>query len=330
MVVAHNLARGEPQPPATPRNEPRLHTGAHLIPHLRTVVAIPARDEAARVAACLEALDGQDGARLDEIVLLVNNSSDDTAKIARSVKLLHPTRLHVIECTLSPEFANAGSARRIAMEETARLAGADGVLLTTDADGLVDPDWLTANLAAIRAGADAVAGWVELHPVEWGAIPARLHQDDARECSYDALCDEIHALLDPDPWDPHPRHTHHSGASIAVTASAFAKCGGVPPVPFGEDRALVAALRRIDARVRHAPEVHVTVSGRTTGRRQVAWPTPSSGAYRAPTSIWTTGLNPQPTAPAGRCCVPKRAEPMLNPRSTVAGSPRCSELIRRR
>ena len=65
------------------------------------------------------------------------------------------------------------------MQEAARLAGPAGVLLTTDADGLVDPDWLAANLAAIEAGADAVAGWCELHPVEWGAIPPRLHEDDA-------------------------------------------------------------------------------------------------------------------------------------------------------
>ena len=237
-----------------------------LIRSFRTVVAVPARDEAERIAACLEALDGQEGAQFDAIVLLVNNSSDDTAAIARSVAMRDPTRLHVIECTLPPALANAGSARRMAMEEAARLAGPDGVLLTTDADGLVDPDWLAANAAAIRAGVDAVAGWVELHPVEWGAIPTRLHEDDARECAYDALCDEIHAILDPDPWDPHPRHTHHSGASISVTASAFALCGGVPPVSTGEDRALIAALKRVDARVRHAPEVHVTVSGRTIGR----------------------------------------------------------------
>jgi hypothetical protein len=82
------------------------------------------------------------------------------------------------------------------------------------------------------------------------------------------LCDEIHGLLDYDPADPMPRHTQHSGASIAVTAAAFARCGGVPPVASGEDRALVAALRRVDARIRHSPEVHVTVSGRTEGRAE--------------------------------------------------------------
>ena len=143
---------------------------------------------------------------------------------------------------------------------------ADDILLTTDADGLVDPSWLAANLAALAEGADAVAGWVDLHPEEWAQLPMKLHEDDARECAYDTLCDEICARLDPDPADPLPRHTQHSGASIAVTAAAYARSGGVPPTASGEDRALIAALRRVDARVRHAPEVHVSVSGRTVGR----------------------------------------------------------------
>ena len=236
------------------------------IPRRRAVVAVPARDEEDRIAACLEALDMQEGARIDAIVLFVNNTIDRTAQAALASKIHPRTRLQVIERDLPPHQANAGISRRIAMQAAARLAGPAGVLLTTDADGLVDPDWLAANLAAIKAGADVVAGWCELHPVEWGAIPARLHEDDARECAYDALCDEIHGRLDPDPADPLPRHTQHSGASIAVTSAAFARCGGIPPIPSGEDRAFIAALRRIDATVRHAPEVHVTVSGRTIGR----------------------------------------------------------------
>jgi Glycosyl transferase family 2 len=232
------------------------------------VVAIPARDEEASIKSCLEALDAQEGARFSHIVVLVNNSTDATASAPRAVRLNPETQLHVIECMLPEGQANAGFARRLAMEEAAALAGHNhnGVLLTTDADGEVDADWLAANLAALRQGADAVAGWVELHPIDWGRIPIQLHEDDARECAYDALCDEIHARLDPDPADPFSRHTQHSGASIAVTAAAFARCGGVPAVPSAEDRALIGALRRVDARIRHAVGVHVTVSGHIEGR----------------------------------------------------------------
>jgi hypothetical protein len=231
-----------------------------------SVVAIPARDEVDRIAACLTALDQQVDAQFDEIVVLVNNTSDGTAARARAIDMRPGTRLHVVETILPACHSNAGYARHLAMREAAAIAGDDAVLLTTDADGVVDSDWLAANLRAIRDGADVVAGWVDLDPLDWGRIPMVLHEDDARECAYDALCDEIHARLDPDPADPMPRHTQHSGASIAVTMAAYRRAGGVPPVPCGEDRAFLAALRRVDAKVRHALECHVMVSGRTEGR----------------------------------------------------------------
>ena len=229
-------------------------------------VAIPVRDEVEHISACLEALDGQIDGQVDHIVLLVNNSSDGTAVKARGFRPRPGTRLHVLERCLPVEYANAGHARRLAMEAAATLVGRGGVLLTTDADSRVDPDWVSATLKAMRAGAEVVAGWVELNPLDWGRIPQRLHEDDARECAYDALCDELHGRLDNDPSDPLPRHTQHSGASIAVTVNAFRQCGGVPPQASGEDRALMAVLRRVDARIRHAPEVRVVVSGRMIGR----------------------------------------------------------------
>jgi len=195
----------------------------------------------------------------------LNNTTDATAAIAQSVPLRPSTRLHIVEVTLPPEKANAGHARQCAMRKAASLAGNNGLILTTDADGIVMPDWLAATQAAIAEGAEAVLGWVALHPADRDAIPVALHDADALECMYDELCDEIHARLDPDPADPLPRHTQHAGASIAVGAHAFARCGGVPEVSHSEDRALVAALRRADARIRHSIDVHVSVSGRTEG-----------------------------------------------------------------
>jgi hypothetical protein len=40
----------------------------------------------------------------------------------------------------------------------------------------------------------------------------------------------------------------------------------MPAVKLAEDRAFFAALRRVDARIRHAPEVRVVVSARLSGR----------------------------------------------------------------
>ena len=237
-------------------------------PPERTIVAIPACNEQDHIAACLQALDRQSTDQVDDILLFLNNTSDRTAAVARQTPLRPGTTLHIIEQTLPPARANAGNARRLAMINAASLHPQDdrAILLTTDADSAVDMDWLAHNRAAIDAGADAVAGWVDLDPQDWSRIPLKLHEDDARECAYDALCDEIHARLDPDPADPLPRHTQHSGASIAVTLAAYRRAGGIPAIPCGEDRAFLRALRRIDSRIRHAPEVHVTVSGRIEGR----------------------------------------------------------------
>lgn len=51
-----------------------------------------------------------------------------------------------------------------------------------------------------------------------------------------------------------------------MRAALLRRIGGAPLVSCGEDRALVAALRLVDARVRHAPGIVVLVSGRLAGR----------------------------------------------------------------
>ena len=232
----------------------------------RRIVAIPAQNEADRLPQCLHALAQQKSSITAEVVLLLNNCTDHSAALVRHLAPHLPYRLHLFETQLPPALANAGCARRLAMNHAAALAGPRGILLTTDADGCVAPNWLAANLNAIAAGADAVAGRAVIDPVEAALIPAHLHEADARECAYAALLDTLAGLLDPDPADPLPRHDEHSGASIAVTAAAYVRVGGIPAVPLGEDREFFAALQRIDARIRHDPGVTVTVSGRTDGR----------------------------------------------------------------
>lgn len=232
------------------------------------LVAVPVKDEAERIADCLRALALQHDVRADGIVLVVNNTSDGTAEIIRRLLPLLPVPVHVLERDFPPGQASAGHARRLAMEHAAALLGDRGVLLSTDADGRVPQDWVAANLWHLRRGLDAVAGRADLDPHEAALIPARLHEDDAEECAYAALLDETAALLDPDPWDPWPRHVQHSGASMAVSLTAYRRAGGMPAVPLAEDRRFFAALRRTDARIRHAPEITVTVSGRTAGRAE--------------------------------------------------------------
>jgi hypothetical protein len=230
------------------------------------IVGIPVQNEAHYISNCLGALACQSAVSRYGVVLLLNNCTDDTLMIARNLFPHLPMPVLIVNTTLPLGMANAGCARRLTMQYAAGLATPGSILMTTDADGRVTPDWITNNLAAINAGADVVAGRAELDSTDAAQLPTRLKEDDVRECYYDKLLDEIHSKLDPDDADPWPRHTEHSGASIAVTLAAYLKVGGIPPVPVGEDRAFIESLRRIDARIRHSPEVRVIVSGRAIGR----------------------------------------------------------------
>jgi Glycosyltransferase like family 2 len=236
------------------------------VPHSPIVVAIPARNEANELEGCLLALAAQQQAAIQTVVICLNNCTDDSATVVRGVAERVPFKTDVITQALSPDCACAGVARRLAMDRAAEIAAPDGVLLTTDADARVPSDWVAVNLAAITAGADAVAGRAEIDPVGARLIPDRLHTIVAGECAYARLLDEIGSLLDPDPADPWPRHDEHHGASIAVTVAAYRRAGGMSVAPLAEDRAFFDALRRVDARIRHAPEVRVVVSARLHGR----------------------------------------------------------------
>jgi hypothetical protein len=227
------------------------------------VVAIPARDEEASIDACLRALACQTTPPA-AVVLLLNNCTDRTEDIAKAIAFPFPLDIRSVH--LQAHEANAGTARRLAMDRAAFLAGPRGVIMTTDADAIVPLDWVARNMAVLAAGADAVCGRAVIDPKEAAAIPAHLHEDDALECEYAGLLDAMTDALCPDMADPLPRHTEASGASIALTVTAFRQAGGGPRVATGEDRALIAALKRIDARIRHDPNIHVVVSGRTVGR----------------------------------------------------------------
>jgi hypothetical protein len=72
--------------------------------------------------------------------------------------------------------------------------------------------------------------------------------------------------VDPRPWDPWPRHTHHSGASIAVRSAVYLAVGGLPEVSHGEDRGFIERLERRDCKIRRDPGLTVIVSGRRVGR----------------------------------------------------------------
>ena len=245
-------------------------------PGLQAVVAVPARDEAARLPALVAALAGQTDTAgrplapgLFEAIVLVNNSADGSAEAARRAAQAFPhLTLHVAEVTLGPREAHVGRARQIALDAAwGRLALADGgLLLTTDADTRPAPDWLARTAAELRGGADAVGGRILLDPAERAALPPRLRRLVLLDAGYRRALEHVRHLVAPDDHDPYPRHHQHFGGSLGVTAAAYARAGGIPAVAALEDLAFVDALRATGARLRHSDAVRVWTSARRAGR----------------------------------------------------------------
>jgi Glycosyl transferase family 2 len=246
-----------------------------LLRKCSAIVAIPARDEADRISRCLAALAMQRdrlGAPIETgsfgVLLLVNNSTDETALAARNTASRLPYPLEVVDVSLS-QNATAGGARRRAMEEAAdrlRKGVGDGVLLTTDADSVVSPSWYADSMSHLELGADCVAGYIDAEPAEIVSHGAVFLARGRLEDTYLRLVAEIYALCDPRPHDPWPNHRVSSGASLAVKLAAYKAVGGMPDKALGEDGAFTALLDENGFKVRHALDVSVLTSCRLDGR----------------------------------------------------------------
>jgi Glycosyl transferase family 2 len=270
------------------------------------IVAIPVRDEEDCLPACLRALALQQDLfghpfprEQIRVVLFANNCSDQSASLARKIGGDLSLNLRVFEARLPPVTAHAGAARRAAMDLAeawlAEQSCHDGVILTTDADSRVAPNWIAENLAAFEAGADAVLGRIELDE-DGKLLPDALHRRGELEDIYERLLTELSWLLDPLEHNPWPHHATISGASLAVRRSVYCRVGGMPCVPLGEDKALVALLLRHDAKIRYSLAVHVITSGRTFGRAPGGVADTLAARSREPNALCDEALEPFQTA----------------------------------
>lgn len=237
-------------------------------PPPRVAVALPAKDEAAWLPACLDALDraaayfGGDVT----IVVVANNCADATARVLDDARLRHATLLPQLVTLLKP-YRHAGWARRIAFDAAAAtLHAANDVLMSSDADTCVSPEWITRAVAHLRAGADAVAGRALTRREDRRALGAEAMRRLNLLGRYYTALDWLRADLAPVPHDPWPRHFYEGGASIALTLGAYRRIGGAPTPDVAEDRALFAAVREAGGVVRHPLDVRVFTASRLEGR----------------------------------------------------------------
>ncbi len=220
---------------------------------MKACVVVPARDEAAHVADCITALMAQTGVEpADYAVLLVDDrSTDGTRAVALAAARAHGRTLTVLD----GPGAGAGAARRVGMDAAVARMGPDGLIASTDADSVVAPDWLRRQLDAVAAGADAVAGRVDLDGT--GVLPAvAARRDAAAVVRLEAV--RRHA--------PDAEHHHFAGASMALTVRAYRRLGGIVPLVALEDARLERDLRAAGLKIARLADVRVTTSGRLAGR----------------------------------------------------------------
>ncbi len=233
---------------------------------LAAVAAVPARDEAERLPDCLVAL-AASLARLADpaaILLLVNDSTDGTAAAARALAPRLPVALVSREVRLPPGRTDAGHARRVALDLAAAMAARDGILLSTDADTRVAPDWARRLVARVRAGAGLACGAIRPAPAEMARLSPRLRRMARAEAALARAQDGLWKRLVP--GEPRAIGLTPGGASLAMGVGAYRAAGGVPARPAREDRALAAAMAACGERVVAAPEAVAVTSCRLDGR----------------------------------------------------------------
>ncbi|MFN0016311.1 MAG: glycosyltransferase [Saprospiraceae bacterium] len=121
------------------RRMPVWETPAGFLPQTPITVLVPARNEAANIGACLQALlTCTYPADLLEILVLDDHSTDGTADIAAQVAGTNEGRVRVIRLA---ELAPTSFGKKNALALSVSCARNE-LIATTDADCLVPPDWL--------------------------------------------------------------------------------------------------------------------------------------------------------------------------------------------
>ena len=161
----------------------------------------------------------------DEVVVVDGGSTDGTRELLRRADDI---------VLISESGANISRGRNIAI-----AAATHDVLVVSDADCVLEPDWLERLVEAIQAGADVAMG--AYRPIT---------ESFFQEC--------MAAVNLPDPSDVDPATFMPSARSVAYTRAAIETAGGYPEwLAIGEDMAVNHRWRAAGLDMRYVPDAVV-------------------------------------------------------------------------
>jgi glycosyltransferase involved in cell wall biosynthesis len=219
----------------------------HDLRRVRAVaVVVPARDEEELLPRCLDALEAARSELLGRhprlpcrVFVALDSCHDASAEVVAS-------RPDVTAVPVS--FGQVGATRAAGVRAAGQWARQDAAAVwvaSTDADTVVPPDWLSAQVALAEAGADLVVGTVQPDPGDLGA--AEWERWWARHTMPDG-------------------HEHVHGANLGFTLAAHDRVGGFPHLPLHEDVELVRRIREAGLTCVAPGALRVTTSGRRSNR----------------------------------------------------------------
>jgi cellulose synthase/poly-beta-1,6-N-acetylglucosamine synthase-like glycosyltransferase len=214
-------------------------------------VVVPAHNEARGLPPCLRGLAAAaDAADVPvSVVVVLDSCTDDSAAVAAQV--LDGVCLQAV--CITTNAATVGGARRDGVQHLLqKMRWIDPARLwiaTTDADSVVPTHWLHAHVSRARAGAEIVAGTVDVD--DWTNWPAGVA--DTYRQQYD-----VRLAGD--------GHGHIHGANLGIRADTYLAVGGFSPVPGDEDVDLIRRAQGEGVAVTWALNLAVQTSARRVGR----------------------------------------------------------------
>jgi glycosyltransferase involved in cell wall biosynthesis len=207
----------------------------------QAAVVIPAHNERALLPGCLRSVTAA-AARLPVPVLIVvvlDACDDESASLAGHFG----PDVHFMGIAAR----NVGAARAAGFGYARLLGGgqtADAWYATTDADTVVDPDWLVRQTAS---HADMVLGVVRVP--QWCHHPRAVAERYQRDYVFDG-----------------PVHGHVHGANLGCRAHTYWRLGGFAALDSGEDVDLVERFAAAGCRLHWDAQLSVATSDRRVGR----------------------------------------------------------------